>query len=217
MRTALRSGCAPNVPTSKPLSTPADQGRDERVVALNVGLAGLLRVDGPWALALHTIALTAARSLGDRLGQASALNQLEGVRGLTGDYRGAVRDLEAALQQYRDLGDRLGQANAMTELGDLRGRTGDYRGAVRDLGRGRPVRHARAGADGLPRRTRLHPLPRRHRHPHADGLHLARPDQGLPLLGDAAAHRHPDGTHAHPLQAAAGHPWSPARPRALSG
>ncbi|MFD9607675.1 hypothetical protein [Streptomyces sp. NPDC059970] len=65
-------------------------------------------------------------------------------------------------------------------------------------GRGRPVRHARAGADGLLRRARLHALPRRHRHPHASRFHLPRPDQGLPLLGEAPAHRRPDAGHAHP-------------------
>ncbi|MFD3827116.1 GNAT family N-acetyltransferase [Streptomyces sp. NPDC058625] len=58
--------------------------------------------------------------------------------------------------------------------------------------------------------------PRRHRHPHTGRLHLPRPDQGLPLLGEAATHRRPDAAHAHPLWAAAGHPWRPARPRALS-
>lgn len=120
----------------------ADHGRGERVVALSMGLAGLLRADGPWAqaLALHTIALTAARSLGDELGQASALNQLGGVRGLTGglqgwtgDYRGAAQNLEAALQQYRDLGDRPGQANALTELGIVLLLIGDYRGAAQNV------------------------------------------------------------------------------------
>ena len=110
-------------------------GQHARVIALTAGLAGLLRQDGPWAeaLARHATALRAARHLGDRLGQATALTDRGNVRRLTGDYPGAARDLEEALGIYRDLGDRLGQANALTNLGDMRRLTGDYPGAARDL------------------------------------------------------------------------------------
>ncbi len=55
------------------------------------------------------------------------------MRRLTGDYLGAVRDLEQALATYRDLGSRLGQANALTFLGVVRRLTGDYPAAARDL------------------------------------------------------------------------------------
>ena len=53
-------------------------GQHARVIALTAGLAGLLRRDGPWAEAItrHTAAIQAARHLGDRLGQANALNDL---------------------------------------------------------------------------------------------------------------------------------------------
>ena len=64
-----------------------------------------------------------------------ALTNLGDVRRLTGDYPGAVRDLEEALDIYRDLGDRLGQANALTNLGKVRRLTGDYPAAARDLRR----------------------------------------------------------------------------------
>ncbi len=103
-------------------------GQHGCVLGLTAGLAALLRHDGPWAEALtrHATAVRSAQRLGDRLGQANALNNLGDVRRLTGDYLGAVRDLEEALGISRDIGDRLGQANALTNLGDVRLLTGDY-------------------------------------------------------------------------------------------
>ena len=107
-------------------------GQHGCILGLTAGLAALLRHDGPWAEALtrHATAVRSAQRLGDRLGQANALNNLGDVRRLTGDYLGAVRDLEEALGISRDIGDRLGQANALTNLGDVRLLTGDYRGAA---------------------------------------------------------------------------------------
>jgi len=108
-------------------------GQHARVVALTAAMAALLRYDGPWtdAITRHTTAVQAARHLGDRLGEANALNDLGVVRRLTGDYPGAARDLEEALGIYRDLGDRLGQANALNDLGVVRYLTGDdYPGAA---------------------------------------------------------------------------------------
>jgi tetratricopeptide (TPR) repeat protein len=74
-------------------------GQHARIVALTAGIAGLLRQDGPWAEAItrHATALRAARQLGDRSGQANALNNLGDMRRLTGDYPDAARDLEEAL------------------------------------------------------------------------------------------------------------------------
>src|SRR4029077_12456744 len=117
------------------LDRSAATGQHARVIALTGALAGLLRRDGPWADAItrHTAAIHAARHLGDRLGQAGALNDLGDVRRLTGDYRAAAQDLEQALGLYRDLGDRLGQANALNNLGAVRWLTGDYRAAAQDL------------------------------------------------------------------------------------
>jgi Tetratricopeptide repeat len=56
---------------------------------LTAGLAGLLRLDGPWgeAITRHHAAVEAAQHLGDRLGQANALSGLGGVRRATGEYR----------------------------------------------------------------------------------------------------------------------------------
>ncbi|HEV2451564.1 MAG TPA: helix-turn-helix transcriptional regulator, partial [Streptosporangiaceae bacterium] len=110
-------------------------GQHARVIALTAGLAGLLRLDGPWADALtrHTAAVQAARQLGDRLGHADAVSDLGDVRRLTGDYPAAAQDLEQALGIYRDLGDRLGQAHALHRLGEVRLVTGDYPAAARAL------------------------------------------------------------------------------------
>jgi len=113
----------------------AATGQHARVTALTAGLAGLLRLDGPWAEAItrHQAAIGAARHLGDRLGQAGALHDLGYVRLLTGDYPAAVQALEKALGLYRDLGDRLGQANTLLDLGVMRRATGDYPAAVQAL------------------------------------------------------------------------------------
>jgi tetratricopeptide (TPR) repeat protein/transcriptional regulator with XRE-family HTH domain len=107
-------------------------GQHARVVALTVGIAGLLRRDGPRADAIprHTAAIEAARRLGDRFGEANALNDLGDVRWLVGDYPAAAEALDRALVIYRDLGDRLGQANVLNYLGIVRCLTGDYPAAA---------------------------------------------------------------------------------------
>jgi tetratricopeptide (TPR) repeat protein/transcriptional regulator with XRE-family HTH domain len=110
-------------------------GQHAQVTALTGALAGLLRRDGPWADAItrHTAAIQAARSLGDRLGQANALNDLGTVRRLTNDYPASTQALEQALGIYRDIGDRLGQANVLKDVGDVRRLTADYPAAVQAL------------------------------------------------------------------------------------
>jgi class 3 adenylate cyclase/tetratricopeptide (TPR) repeat protein len=110
-------------------------GQHARIIALTAGLAGLLRLDGPWAEALtrETAAVRAAEYLGDHPGQATALHDLGIVRRLAGDYPGAARALEDALGLYRDLGDRPGQASALNNLGMVRQLGGNYPGAARAL------------------------------------------------------------------------------------
>jgi tetratricopeptide (TPR) repeat protein len=113
----------------------AAAGQDGRVVAFTAGVAALLRHDGPWAEAIrrHTTAAESARRLGDRLSQASALDELGIVLRLTGDYRGAAQAQEEALRIYSDLGSRLGRANALSHLGYVRTLTDDYPQAAADL------------------------------------------------------------------------------------
>jgi tetratricopeptide (TPR) repeat protein len=109
-----------------------DTGQHARVVALTAAIAALLRQDGPWtgAITRHATAVQAARQLGDRRGEANALNDLGDVRYLAGEYPGAAEAHQKALGIYRDLGDRQGQANALTYLGVVRQHTGDYPGAA---------------------------------------------------------------------------------------
>ncbi len=110
-------------------------GQHARVIALTAGIAALLRLDGPWAEAItrHAAAIQAARSLGDRPGEADALNDLGVARRQTRDSPAAALVLEQALGIYRDLGDRLGQANALSDLGFLWRMTDDLPGAVEAL------------------------------------------------------------------------------------
>jgi tetratricopeptide (TPR) repeat protein len=107
-------------------------GQHARVIALTAALAGLLRHDGPWvdAITRHAVAVRSARRLGDRLGEANALNDLGVVQRLTGDYPAAAQVLQEALGISRDLGDRLGEANALNDLGVVRLLTDDYRDAA---------------------------------------------------------------------------------------
>jgi tetratricopeptide (TPR) repeat protein len=107
-------------------------GQHARVIALTAATASLLRLDGPWAIAItrHAAACQAARHLGDQLTQANALTDLGDVRHLTGNHRGAAQALEQALDISRDIGNQPGQANALNTLAGVRGATGDNRGAA---------------------------------------------------------------------------------------
>jgi tetratricopeptide (TPR) repeat protein/transcriptional regulator with XRE-family HTH domain len=115
-------------------------GQHARVIALTAGLSGLLLNDGPRADAItrHTTAIRAAQHLGDRLGQAGALNDLGTVLRVTDDHRAAGQAIEQALSIYRDLGDQLGEANARHSLGTVLQMTGEY------LAAGRTLEHALA-------------------------------------------------------------------------
>ncbi len=107
-------------------------GQHARVIALTIGIAGLLRRDGARvdAIPRHTAAIEAARHLGDRLSEANALTDLGDVLWLLGRYPAAAQALEQALSIYRDLGDQLGGANALNYLGIVRCLTADYPAAA---------------------------------------------------------------------------------------
>jgi tetratricopeptide (TPR) repeat protein len=107
-----------------------------RVVGLTAAVASLLRHDGPWseAIARHEAAAAAAGQLGDRAGQARALNEIGVLRKVSGDGPGAARILEQALGIFRELGDRAGQAHALSYLADVWRLSGDFADAARALG-----------------------------------------------------------------------------------
>jgi tetratricopeptide (TPR) repeat protein/transcriptional regulator with XRE-family HTH domain len=94
-------------------------------------MANFLVIRGYWdqAVALHQIALAAARQAGDRPGQARALMLLWGMHSV-GDTTAAVAVAGQALELFRDLGDRPGQGDAINSLGYTHARTGEYRAAV---------------------------------------------------------------------------------------
>ncbi len=104
------------------------------MVELTGALAGLLDRDGPWSQArhLHRRAAVVARSLGDRLGEATALADLGSVCERAGDYAEAVAQQQQALVLYREVGNHLGEANTLGNLGLVHYRTGNHAEA-RDL------------------------------------------------------------------------------------
>jgi tetratricopeptide (TPR) repeat protein len=130
-------------------------GQHARVVAFTAAMASLLGHDGPWSSAIsrHATAVTAARHLGDRLGQAGALTDLADLHRRTGDYQGAAGALEEALAICRPAGHQLGLADALADLGDVRRMTGDYRAAAaaleEALGIYRAAGHRLGQADAL--------------------------------------------------------------------
>jgi class 3 adenylate cyclase/tetratricopeptide (TPR) repeat protein len=93
----------------------------------------LILGDYPGAARALEEALGIFRDLGDRLGQANALQRLGSMRRVTRDYPGAARALDEALGIFRSISNRLGQANALKHLGSMRRETGDYPGAARAL------------------------------------------------------------------------------------
>ncbi|MGV9680524.1 ATP-binding protein [Nocardia sp. NPDC003482] len=103
-----------------------------RMICLTGLLASLLDSDGPWPLArqLHRRAVEAARRVGDRLGEADALNNLGAAHWRAGDYNPAIERFEVALGLYRGLDNPLGEANALNNLGNVHEDTGDYSGAA---------------------------------------------------------------------------------------
>jgi DNA-binding SARP family transcriptional activator len=111
----------------------AARGGDRgRVVAVTAAMAAVLQHDGPWpqAIARHEAAAAAAADLGDRLGQASALNQVGLLRRLTGEYPAAELVLDQALSLFRGLGERRGEAAALAQLGAVRLSAGEYPAAA---------------------------------------------------------------------------------------
>jgi tetratricopeptide (TPR) repeat protein len=110
--------------------------RPVHAIGIPFAIHGFLRTNGHWdqALALHRTALVAARRIGDRSGQASAICQLGAVHRLAGDYPAALISQNEALTLYRDLGDRPGEGDALTELGTVRWLIGEYLAADATLG-----------------------------------------------------------------------------------
>ena len=117
------------------LAHPAAQNSLERLTALTEAIGGLLRVDGPWPLAvtLHRTAADRAAAAGDAFREANALYDLSQVPNLLGEERNhttvAVLS-ERVLTLYREAGSRLGEGNALSQLGNIHTLMGRYRTAI---------------------------------------------------------------------------------------
>jgi tetratricopeptide (TPR) repeat protein len=107
----------------------------ERVIALTVGLASMLYIDGPGtrAISRYAAAVAAADRIGDRTSQARILTVMGDARGTAGEIGAALGDLQQALGLFRGLENGAGQASALTRLGQLRACSGDPVAAIRDL------------------------------------------------------------------------------------
>jgi DNA-binding SARP family transcriptional activator/tetratricopeptide (TPR) repeat protein len=106
----------------------ATRGRPRHALAIPAAMSGFLSVRGHWdqSAALHQIALTTARQVGDRAGEADALSTLGTLQRDTGDYPAAAATLTRALALYRDIGDQPGQTYTLNDLGFLHVLGGDY-------------------------------------------------------------------------------------------
>ncbi|GAA2624590.1 hypothetical protein GCM10010399_64920 [Dactylosporangium fulvum] len=78
------------------------------------------------ALAVHGHAADAARTTGDRAGEAEAVNGIGCALLGLGRYASAIEHLEQALLLFREIGDPLGQARALNNLGIIEERLGRH-------------------------------------------------------------------------------------------
>ncbi|MGF6887029.1 tetratricopeptide (TPR) repeat protein [Nocardia sp. GAS34] len=106
----------------------ADRERRWETIGLTGVVAGLLRLDGPWpvAIELHRRAAALANFDGDRRGEADAQYNLSVMRYATGDYPGAVGPMLEASAIYQEIGHPADHARALGMLGTLAYATGDY-------------------------------------------------------------------------------------------
>ncbi len=89
------------------------------------------------AMLFYDQALALAEAHLEELGEGDRLDLLEKrgtVRGLTGDFEGAIADLELVLSEARDSGDRLTEQAILTGQGLVYRRADDYENATSRLG-----------------------------------------------------------------------------------
>ncbi|GIM88547.1 tetratricopeptide repeat protein [Paractinoplanes toevensis] len=82
------------------------------------------------ALTLHGHARHAARTAGDRVAEASALNELGVAHLRQGRPQPATEHLQQSLDLFREVADPVGQAHTLFDLGNLAERSGRYPAAV---------------------------------------------------------------------------------------
>jgi DNA-binding SARP family transcriptional activator/Tfp pilus assembly protein PilF len=85
----------------------------------------------PEAITIFSHALGAARCLGDRLAEATVLNQIGNVEGERSRYRQAADHHKQALALFREAGDRTGEARVLANIGLVEEEMGRHEHAAR--------------------------------------------------------------------------------------
>jgi tetratricopeptide (TPR) repeat protein/transcriptional regulator with XRE-family HTH domain len=131
------------------------------VMGIAAAMHGFMRTRGHWdqAIALHGIALAAAREAGNRHGEAGALADLGDAQYLLTDYAGATESLGRALELYREVCDQLGEAGVLSTIGVIQSSTGKFEESAasheRSLNLYRKLGHTLGEATALNRRGGL--------------------------------------------------------------
>jgi tetratricopeptide (TPR) repeat protein len=110
----------------------ARHGSPEHAVRLAATLYSYLDNGGypADAIAVHSEARRAARSISDRAGEAGALGHLGVVHWQLGRYPVAIDQLSRALALFREIGDTRGEARSLGNLGIVLAATGDLEGSA---------------------------------------------------------------------------------------
>lgn len=147
------------------LHAAAIQASKQNLPCHTIGIAsavhGFMRTRGYWdqAIALHGIAITAAREAGNRTAEARALADLGDARYLITDYPGATESFGRALALYREVSDQLGEAGVLSTLGVIQHSTGKFDTAAasheRSLSLYRKLDHSLGEATALNRQGGL--------------------------------------------------------------
>jgi tetratricopeptide (TPR) repeat protein len=114
------------------VSVAADTGRDQAVLRLSSALAeylALRRRFDDW-VATTTLSLDAARRLGDRSGEGTALTNLGAALQEVRQFEEAITACQDAAAIYRETGDRNGEASALNNLGQALQRVRRFQEAI---------------------------------------------------------------------------------------
>ena len=100
--------------------------RYSQAVRLSLDLFYYLDLRHHWndLLATNTLALAAARRIGDRVGEGRVLNHLGNVNGMVGRFDEALECHREASAIHRDSGYRVGEGQALNRIGQIYSSTG---------------------------------------------------------------------------------------------
>ncbi len=106
----------------------AEHGLPAHAAGIAAAMHGYLRAAGhpDVGIRLHSAAVAAARSAGDRQAEARAVADLAVLQSAKAHLQAGMASQVRALELCRDLGDEAGAAEALWRLGSLQSLTGDY-------------------------------------------------------------------------------------------